>query len=155
MSRDGVILKSSTRYTEVWGHFEVQTSKWPKTKWKNIWAILKFECISSHMTLSLSQQFWAILRYTSYSPGDISSRSAGDLIWKNTPISINIMTPHTATHKQQPEHFGPRIFILKKIIFGRMLHPGCIIRILYFHREHVREIAYGIASVRNPANRIT
>ena len=47
-----------------------------------------------------------------YSPGDISSRSAGDLIWKNTPISKNIMTPHTATHKQQPEHFGPKIFIL-------------------------------------------
>ena len=48
------------------GHFEVQTLKWPKTKGKNILAILKFECISSHVTLSLSQQFWAILRYTSY-----------------------------------------------------------------------------------------
>ena len=47
-------------------HFEVQTPKWLKTKGKNIWAILGFECISSHVILSLSQQFWAILGYTSY-----------------------------------------------------------------------------------------
>ena len=58
-------------------------------------------------------------------------------------------TPHTATHKQQPEHFGPRIFILNKN------YLEYIIKNLYFHREHVREIAYGIASVRNPANHIT
>ena len=58
-------------------------------------------------------------------------------------------TPHTATHKQQPEHFGPRIFILNKN------YLEYIIKNLYFHREHVREIAYGIASVRNTANHIT
>ena len=58
-------------------------------------------------------------------------------------------TPHTATHKQQPEHFGPRIFILNND------YLEYIIKNLYFYREHVREIAYGIASVRNPANHIT
>ena len=49
----------------------IQTSNWPKyfgpkRKGKNIWAILKFECMSSHVALSLSQQFWAILRCISY-----------------------------------------------------------------------------------------
>ena len=45
----------------------IQSSKLLKTKGKNIWTILKFECMSNHVTLSLSQQFWAVLgHYISY-----------------------------------------------------------------------------------------
>ena len=47
-------------------HFEVQTPKWLKTKGKKFWAILGFECVSNHVVLSLSQQFWAILGSISY-----------------------------------------------------------------------------------------
>ena len=39
-----------------------------KRNGKNIWVILGFECISSHVVLSLSQQFEAILGYISYLP---------------------------------------------------------------------------------------
>ena len=52
------------------GPFEIQTSKWPKTKRKNNWATLKFECIQSRGP-SLSQQFWAILKPISYDCKDI------------------------------------------------------------------------------------
>ena len=61
----------------------IQTSNWPKyfgpkRKGKNIWAILKFECMSSHVALSLSQQFWAILRYILYESFDMHHMAIHD-----------------------------------------------------------------------------
>ena len=38
----------------------------PKRKRKFLGSFLKFASISGHVVLSLSQQFWAILRYNSY-----------------------------------------------------------------------------------------
>ena len=75
--------------TEIGPHYLIciQTSKWPKMTGNFFWAILKFECISSHMSLSLSQQFWVILRYMIYrisgtSPSSVKSNDRGKFIRK-------------------------------------------------------------------------
>ena len=54
-------FSTSVRWTilklrAIW-RFELQNQR------ENIWANKKFEGMSSHVVLSLSQQFWAILRY--------------------------------------------------------------------------------------------
>ena len=60
----GAILKFEA-ILEFVAILEFKLQNGPKRKGK-YWAILKFECMSSHVTLSLPQQFWAILRCISY-----------------------------------------------------------------------------------------
>ena len=56
----------------------IQTSKWPKYFSLSFWAILKFECMSTHVVLSLSQQFWAVLRYILYESFDMHHMAIHD-----------------------------------------------------------------------------
>ena len=53
-----------------------------------MWTILKFECMSSHVALSLSKQFWDILSYISY------SKMVRCKLWHGLFQSLVIITNH-------------------------------------------------------------
>ena len=98
----------------------------PKWKGKNMWAILKFECISSHVILSLSQQFWAISRYISYDLFYICEAPYIQAFDLEAPGSIQVQGFLTATRTPKYDFVGISEDIVAMDCYG-LVQAGIII----------------------------